>query len=1054
MDPTLVLPLDAFVRSIGVSSESPHAFFLGAGASVSSGVPHAGQCTWEWKRHIFLTKNPGLEEQFSELSLSSTQDRIQHWLEEHGYPAAGDPNEYGFYIEECYPIPEHRRRYFQRAIRDTRPSVGYRLLTRLALAGMAKSVWTTNFDELVSKAAAETSLVAVEVGLDSAQRTVRLPSDGELLCVALHGDYRYDRLKNTPDELQRQDESLRESMIERLQSTNLIVAGYSGRDASIMDALKSAYGKPGPGEIYWCGRGDSEPLPAVAELLALARTHGRTAYYIPTQGFDDLLIRLASHCLTGSDFAVARGIVTATAQSTGPTRAPFTVERLPLSGVIKSNAYPIALPSDVLTFTATGPEKGMWKWVRERTHGHPVVAVPLRGKIVALGTEDGVRDAFGSTIQGPIERSPVDHREMAITDGALVSLFRTALVRMFGEISGLGTDGKRLLWEQAPSEKRQSGGIFYSFHQAASIAIRSIGGKTFLVIKPTLRIVDQAGVEAPREIAQVLKNAALGYQHNDKYYAAVKSWQEHIFGKGQSLTLAYPPNCGSTFRFILTGVPAFARIGDLRRGRGIAIDPKIEKWLTHSGFELTEPRLLFAPTTAGAKPVGDEHPMRGIVQNRPFDFALTSTALADRVKVGVVCPKPEAHRCHSFLAEIVRPHPEPKGGQEYIIDFPGFQSAFRVPLHLPAQPLAPGWATAPEPPGDKEDYPAAVQLAQEIVAQIDTLQASHSPNVVVIFIPTRWARYRQVKTGESSFDLHDYLKAQCVRRGVATQLIEENTLADPQMCRVYWWLSLALYAKSKRTPWALDCLEEGTAYAGVGLSIDTNQKTGQHVVLGCSHIYSSRGEGLRYRLTKIENPIIRQGNPYLSEDDARRLGESIRQLYFDATLKLPERVVIHKRTPFQREEREGLFQGLAGVRRIDLVEVTIEPELRDMASVFDGKGAFRQDTFPVRRGTVICLDDFSALLWNHGVTRAVQSGRKYYQGKRRIPTPLVLRRHSGDTSLEVLAREILGLSKMNWNSFDLYAKVPATIASSNEIARIGSMLDRFSDNSYDYRLFM
>ena len=100
------------------------------------------------------------------------------------------------------------------------------------------------------------------------------------------------------------------------------------------------------------------------------------------------------------------------------------------------------------------------------------------------------------------------------------------------------------------------------------------------------------------------------------------------------------------------------------------------------------------------------------------------------------------------------------------------------------------------------------------------------------------------------------------------------------------------------------------------------------------------------------------------------------------------------------------------------------------------------------------LDDFSALLWLHGATTAIHPTRRYYQGKRRIPTPLTIRRHAGQTDLSTLAEELLGLSKMNWNSFDLYTKLPATIHSSNEIARIGSMLDRFTGASYDYRLFM
>jgi hypothetical protein len=56
--------------------------------------------------------------------------------------------------------------------------------------------------------------------------------------------------------------------------------------------------------------------------------------------------------------------------------------------------------------------------------------------------------------------------------------------------------------------------------------------------------------------------------------------------------------------------------------------------------------------------------------------------------------------------------------------------------------------------------------------------------------------------------------------------------------------------------------------------------------------------------------------------------------------------------------------------------------------------------------------------------------------------------------VQQLAEEILGLSKMNWNTFDLYTKLPATLQSSNEIARIGSLLQRFGTASYDYRLFI
>jgi hypothetical protein len=308
-------------------------------------------------------------------------------------------------------------------------------------------------------------------------------------------------------------------------------------------------------------------------------------------------------------------------------------------------------------------------------------------------------------------------------------------------------------------------------------------------------------------------------------------------------------------------------------------------------------------------------------------------------------------------------------------------------------------------------------------------------------------------TDNVKFDLHDFVKAYCVQRGITTQFLRQSTITKDDLCQIWWWLSLALYVKSMRTPWVLAALEEDTAFVGLGFSVNPTAERGRHVILGCSHVYSARGEGLQYRLSKIESPVFRGGNPYMSRDDARRVGEMTRQLFIDSRFKLPNRVVLHKRTPFLRDEREGLLEGLAGVPHVDMLEIQIDSALRYVASVVRGN-RIDEDNFPVRRGTTLKLDDYSALLWVHGVTSAIDPTRKYFQGKRRIPAPLHVRRHCGDSDLEQVAQEILALSKMNWNTFNLYTKVPATIQSSNEIARIGSLLERFGAESYDFRLFI
>jgi hypothetical protein len=164
---TSLLPLDAFVRSVGVSRGTPHALFLGAGASITSGMPSAQMCIWEWKRDIFLTNNVGLKTQFSELSLASVRERIQRWLDRQGiYPVDGTPEEYSVYIESCYPIPESRRSYFQEKVRHATPHIGYQLVPILASQGLIKSVWTTNFDQLTARALGSSTIMPIEVGLD------------------------------------------------------------------------------------------------------------------------------------------------------------------------------------------------------------------------------------------------------------------------------------------------------------------------------------------------------------------------------------------------------------------------------------------------------------------------------------------------------------------------------------------------------------------------------------------------------------------------------------------------------------------------------------------------------------------------------------------------------------------------------------------------------------------------------------------------------------------------------------------------------------------------
>ncbi len=182
----------------------------------------------------------------------------------------------------------------------------------------------------------------------------------------------------------------------------------------------------------------------------------------------------------------------------------------------------------------------------------------------------------------------------------------------------------------------------------------------------------------------------------------------------------------------------------------------------------------------------------------------------------------------------------------------------------------------------------------------------------------------------------------------------------------------------------------------------------------------------------------------------------IREMFLTATGNLPKRVVVHKRTPFRKDEMQGIVDSLkkSGIDGIDLIEINFEDNARFTSmSVKDNR--IEPHSFPLSRGTCFLLSSSSALLWTHGIVPSIKADyRSYFLGGRSIPTPLKIIKHYGNSNISTIATEILGLTKMNWNSFDLYTKLPATIETSNEIARIGWLLNRFEGKTYDYRNFI
>ncbi|WP_426482199.1 hypothetical protein [Chryseobacterium sp. R2ACT005] len=130
----LTLEFDQFLRSVEISKNDAFTFLLGAGASVTSGIPSAGECIWEWKTNIYETKSNSKLFEIIDRNSAQARIHIQKWLNsESVYPKENSLKEYSFYVKHCYPIEDDRRKYFQKLCEGKQPGLKDMNLIKLGI---------------------------------------------------------------------------------------------------------------------------------------------------------------------------------------------------------------------------------------------------------------------------------------------------------------------------------------------------------------------------------------------------------------------------------------------------------------------------------------------------------------------------------------------------------------------------------------------------------------------------------------------------------------------------------------------------------------------------------------------------------------------------------------------------------------------------------------------------------------------------------------------------------------------------------------------------------
>ena len=487
------LQLDEFLRSLKQNIDMPHSLLLGAGASIESGVQSATECIWDWKKEIYLSQNPGAIGNYSNSKLEIVRQVIQKWIDsQKGYPALNSDEEYSFFAEKAYPLAEDRRKYFQHLVSTHDPSLGYHIISMLAKKNIIKCVWTTNFDGLMAKCAYQyTPLVPIEITSETSERVYRNDIDQELLCIALHGDYKYGSLKNTENELDTQDGELEKALRHQLQNRDLIVIGYSGRDHSLMQALEKVYSEKGAGRLFWCGYG-SYPSSAVSKLIDDANTNGRLAYYIPTEGFDSTLFSIARHCMSDDKtFLTDLDTVRKQLSVVSPIQSnSFILPNEVANKAVVTNAYPITFPKQCYIFEVNyKSEEKPWDYCKF-LYQNNIMAVPYKGLIYAWGRKDDIENICRGRLKSSIELCPID-KSFAVSNGTIQELILKTIASLLGNKGRLGFS-KDKLWDTRKVIKHLINGKTITGYQGVQLSLRFDAKYCYLTFAPSYAYADEA----------------------------------------------------------------------------------------------------------------------------------------------------------------------------------------------------------------------------------------------------------------------------------------------------------------------------------------------------------------------------------------------------------------------------------------------------------------------------------------------------------------------------------------------------------------------------------
>ncbi|MEJ2249275.1 MAG: hypothetical protein P8Y97_06390 [Candidatus Lokiarchaeota archaeon] len=281
------------------------------------------------------------------------------------------------------------------------------------------------------------------------------------------------------------------------------------------------------------------------------------------------------------------------------------------------------------------------------------------------------------------------------------------------------------------------------------------------------------------------------------------------------------------------------------------------------------------------------------------------------------------------------------------------------------------------------------------------------------------------------YDFHNYIKVLGYELNLPTQLMMPDTLEfkggnldDP--ASIAWNFTVAQYYKKTGIPWKLADLNPETVHVGISFYYDISKRDNIVIKAAIAQVYMRTGDsqiarGLEMGVEHEED--IKYTN--LTEEQAEDIIKKAINLYKrQHNNKPPNRIVIHKKSEYLEEEVEGFNSATKGIEIADYLHI----------KEFSNFNALTSTDYPIARGSVFERENSDKRIFNLYTTGYIPC-LDTYPGSM-IPKPLEVIVEKSESNTQTLARDILNLTKLDWNSTDFCKRLPVTISVSQKVGKI------------------